>query len=176
MKNKLFICALAIVMVMSSSVVVFAENTYMKEQTVEFATELNEDGSLPAFVDGDVLDIRKTDVETKDGGGMVLVGTEYVRNKTIGTIVNWTSAASVTKSSGFNISGNASIKVFGVNMTVNMSWNRSTSYTWKKPSGASQFRVLGKGDIKVQKYYNRKTSMYSYVKTTINKTDITEKR
>ena len=96
------------------------------------------DGVIPKYIDGDKVDIGPIlNPFTRDGGGSQYISSEYIRNKTIGNIFNWTSASSVTKSNGFDIDSTISAKVFGINMSINIGWKSDTAYTWTKSKGYS---------------------------------------
>lgn len=113
---------------------------------------------------------------TRDGGGSQYISSQYLRNQTIGNIFNWTSASSVTKSNGFDIDTTISATVYGINMSINIGWATIVKYTWTKDKGYSQFKVVGIGDVRIDKYYNLRTNYYYYVKHTINQEDIKYQR
>lgn len=130
-------------------------------------------GEIPTYIDGDKVDMSLImNPFFRDGGGSQYISSQYIRNQTIGNIFNWTSASSVTKSNGFDISSTFTATVYSMQMSINIGWDTSTSYTWTKDKGYSQFKVVGIGDVRVAKYYNLRTSSYYYVKTTINQEDI----
>jgi len=131
------------------------------------------DGEIPTFIDGDKFDMSLIlNPIARDGGGMQYISSQYLYNKTIGDIFGWTSASSVTRSNGFDISSTLTATVYGIQMSINLGWKTSTSYTWTKDKGYSQFKVTGIGDVKIDKYYNLRTNSNYYVKTTINKEDV----
>lgn len=174
---RVIICFSLAIMLMGTSIFAATASTQeMSKNKVVFADEIV-NGVLPTYIDGDKINVSEyLNPVTRDGGGMKYISTEYARNKTIGYIFDWTSASSVTKSSGWNVSGSVSFKAYGINMTANAGWNTSISRTWTMDKGYRQFRVAAKGDIKIDKYVNQKTNTDHYVKTTINQTDMKEQR
>lgn len=173
---RVIMCFSLAIMLMSTSAFAATSPQETNKNKVVFTDEIV-DGDLPTYIDGDKINVSPYLNSTlRDGGGMKYIATEYVHDKKIGLIFNWTSADEYTLDSGWNVSGTASFKAFGINMTAGLSWKTNISRTWKKDPRYSQFRVVAMGDIKIDKYLNQRNNTYHYVKTTINQTDIKEHR